>query len=409
MKQVYFRPGKIFRGIILTAIMAIGLRSYSQTPTIVTVGFCDGVVANFNTNDNGFNSPSVYGSIFDSSFYYNATRGYWTDYMPPLRVNAPGAPRVMDIISPPYVNPNPAGTFNVGFYYICPDPVLDRFQVRIISVRETSAGTVTDVEATSGTQSFSAWSTPTPYVDVTMGAAPTTPFMNGVQGNVCIRLIDPDIQNTPNTTYRVEVAYQINEPGFAVFDDLSIGPSNIPLPVNFIGLVADRDNSANLVNLRWDVSEEINVKEYQVEKSLNGSSFSSVGSVLAKGKSIYAYTNMNAGEGTLYYRVKSVDMDGHFKYSGILRLAGGASNSYGGGMQVYPNPMHDQAIVEHKQLAAKAQITISTIDGKILKVIIPSPGTSHTQVNLVGIAPGMYFMKLDDGMGFIETTRFVKQ
>jgi hypothetical protein len=242
-----------------------------------------------------------------------------------------------------------------------------------------------------------------------MGTAPTTPFMNGVQGNVCIRLVDPDIQNASNTTFRVEIAYLVNEPGFAVFDNLSIGPSNIPLPVNFIGLVANRNTPNNAVDLKWDVSEEINVREYQVERSTNGSSFSTIGSVMAKGKSIYAFTNMNAGSGTLYYRVKSVDMDGRYKYSGILKLSGNSNNSFGTGLQVYPNPVRDQATLEHKELSAKSQISISTIDGRIMRVITPTYGSSHTPINLSGMLPGMYIVRLDDGMGNIETTKFVKQ
>jgi len=408
MKHIYIRPGKLFRVPLLAIMIAIGSWSYSQSPTINTPGNCDGIVANFNTNDNGFNSPSVFGSIFDSSFYYNASRGYWTDYLYPLRVTPPGFPRVMDIISPPFNNPNPNGTFNVGFYYIIPDPVVDKFQVRIISVTQTSQGTQTNVEATTGAQSFSAWSTPQPYNDLTMGVAPTTPFMGMWQGNVCIRLVDPDIVNAANTTFRVEVAYQVNSAQFAVFDNLSIGPSQIPLPVEFIGLVANRNNDA--VELKWDVGEEINVKEYQVEKSSNGTMFSTAGAVNSKGKSIYTFTDMGVDrKSTIYYRVKSVDNDGRYKYSGIVRLAATGNSSYGNGMTLYPVPAKNEVTLEHKQLYANARITITTADGRILKTIIPSPGSSHTPINLSGITPGIYILRLDDGKGGVETSKFIKQ
>lgn len=405
MKQIYVKSGKIFRTISLLGMLTITINAYAQQPTTVTNGICTAVIADFNTNDNGFNSPSIYGSIFDSSFYYNATRGYWTDYLPPLRVVAPGFPRVLDIISPPYVNPNATGTFNIGFYYIIPNPAVDRFQVRIISVTPTPNGTVTNVEATSGTQFFSSWSSPSPYVDATMGIPPTTPFMVGFQGNICIKLLDPDITNAPGTTYRVEVAYIVNEPFFAVFDDLSIGNENAPLPVDFIGLVAKRNNDA--VDLKWDVTDEVNVAEYQVEKSTNGTSFSSVGSVSAKGKSIYTFTNYNVGSNNLYYRIKSVDIDGRYKYSGVIRLTG--SNSYSNKLTLYPVPVKGDATLEHKLLSANAKITISSIEGKILKVIIPSAGSSHTPVRLSGITPGTYILRLDDGQGNVETTKFVKE
>jgi hypothetical protein len=381
-----------------------GFIATAQSPTVVTNGICTGVIANFNTNDGGCNSPSIYGSIFDSSFYYNAPRGYWTDYLPPSRVSAPGAPRVMDIITPPYINPNPTGTFNVGFYYIVNNPAVDRFQVRIISVTTTPQGTVTNVVATSGLQFFSTWSTPVVYVD---NGPNTTALLNGFQGNICIRLIDPDIVNGPNTTFRVEVAYLVNEPFFAVFDNLSIGPANIPLPVDFIGLVANKSNSST-VDLRWDVSQELNVRQYEIERSSDGASFSSVGSVPAKGKSIYSFSNSNAPSSTLFYRVKSVDIDGRFKYSGIIKLPGNSSNSFSNQMMIYPVPAQDEIMVDHQRLTAKAKMTIISSDGQVLKVVIPTEGSSHTPVNISTLKPGMYYLKLEDGTGDVQTVKLIK-
>jgi hypothetical protein len=390
---------------LLVCLLFLTLQEASaQTPTTTGPGICDGVVANFNTGDNGYNSPSIYGSIFDSSLYYNAPRGYWTDYLPPLRVTAPGFPRVLNIISPPYNNPNPVGTFNVGFYYIVNNPLVDRFQIRIISVTQTPMGTVTNVEATSGLQFFSAWSTPVPYVD--NGPNPT-PLLNGFEGFVCMKLTDPDITNGPNTNYRVEVSYIINEAFFAVFDNVSIGPQIIPLPVDFIGLVATRDNN-NAVNLKWDVSDEVNVQEYQVERSENGAYFTSVGTVNSKGKSLYTFTNANAPVKTLFYRIKSIDIDGRFKYSGILRLTANSSNSFSDRLLAYPSPAKDEVTITHKKLTAGARMTLISLDGKIIKTMIPAIGASNTMIRLTDVIPGLYILKLEDGYGAIQSVKLVK-
>ena len=391
---------------ILAGFLFIASIANSQTPSQVTAGVCDGVIANFNTDDNGFNSPSVYGSIFDSSFYYHAGRGYWTDYLPPYRTQAPGFPRVMNIISPPYLNPNPNGTFNVGFHYIVPSPT-DRFQVRIISVTVTPQGTVTNVEATSGVQFFSAWPpAPTPYVDgVTRPVPDPTPFMVGVEGDVCLRLIDPDIQNGPTTSFRVEVTYLINEPFFAVFDNLSIGPLPIPLPVDFIGLVAQRNNAKG-VDLRWDVSAEVNVREYQVERSSTGSDFTTVGTIAAKGKSIYSFSNDNVPSTTLYYRIKSLDYDGKSKYSGILRLTG--NNSFSNELRLYPVPATNEITAQHRRISGNAKLLVTGADGQIIRTIIPVPGASHTPINIAGLPSGVYFIRIDDGKGDIQSAKFIK-
>jgi hypothetical protein len=394
--------------VILFTLCLVSVKA--QVPTSTTNGICSGVVADFNSNDNGFNSPSIYGSIFDSSFYYNAVRGYWTDYLPPFRTAAPGFPRVMSVISPAFPNPNPTGTFNVGFYYIVGNPAIDRFQVRIISVTNNGSGTVTDVKATSGVQTFASWSTPTPYVDGTSSpvAPDPTPFMGAFQGNICIRLVDPDIINSPNTSFRVEVSYLISDPTFAVFDNLSIGPLNIPLPVNFIGLVANRVESTKSVDLKWDVSEEIDVEEYQVERSTNGISFTTAGAVPAKGKSIYTYSDNNVPTGTIYYRIKSMDIDKKFKYSGIIRLADNASSSYGNKLLAYPTPTTGDFIVEHKKLDGRSKMSINSLDGRVLKMIVPTPGSSHTPVSMSNLAPGVYLLKVTDENGYSETIKVIR-
>jgi hypothetical protein len=398
MKIIYTLRLRFFLIFSLAAVFAS-----AQTPTTITQGSCESVIANFNNNDNGFNSPSIYGSIFDSSFYYHAGRGYWTDYLPPHRVNPPGFPRVLNIISPPYVNPNPSGTFNVGFYYICGNPTIDRFQVRIVSVTETPMGTVTNVEATSGVQFLNLWNTPTPYID---NGPDATPLLNGFEGYVCIRLLDPDIVNAPNTTFRVEISFIINEPLFAVFDNLSIGSQQIPLPVNFIGLIGEREN--NTVNLKWDVSEEIDVLEYQVERSEDGRTFVEAGKVPAHGKSIYTFTHNNAPDRNLYYRIRSVDLDGSFEYSGILRIAAGKQNSASDQVIVYPSPAQSQVTVQHRKLQRGARMMIMTMDGKLLKTITPAIGNTNTFISISDLRPGLYMLRLEDGTGLIQSTKFIR-
>jgi hypothetical protein len=395
------------KATLLLAILFVSTRTFAQSPTQTTPGICTGVVANFNSNDNGFNSPSVYGGAFDSAFYYHAGRGYWTEYLPPTRVVAPGNDRVVTIISPPYINPNPTGTFNVGFYYITPNANTDEFQVRIISVTQTPMGTVTNVEASSGVQKFSDWSTPTAYNDNTSGVADPTNLMGNDQGTVCIRLVDQDIVNNPLTTFRVEISYLVRQRRFTVFDNLSIGPALSPLPVNFIGLVATR-NSATSISLKWDVSEEINVDRYEVQRSENGTSFTTVGTVAANDKAIYAYTDNNAPKGNLFYRVRNIDIDGSSKFSGVVRIKGNAGASFSDKLIVYPSPASENITIEHRRILRGAQITISGMDGRIVRTIRPTEGSSHTPVTVTDLKPGMYIINFDDGGGVVQTTKFVR-
>jgi hypothetical protein len=392
-------------------LLASGLLAGSvqaQSSTTIGNGDCSQVVQNFNSNSGGHASPSIYGGMFDSAFYYNSSLGYWTE-MDGGRRTGPQSPRVVSIISQPYANPSAPTIFDVGFWYQTPSAVIDRFQVRLVAISPGPSGTtVTNIVASSGVQSFASRS-PNGFmrrVDV------ANPANSGDTGRICIRLMDPDITNGPNTFYRVEIAYVLNTPGidnfFAAYDNLAIGPvtSAAPLPVNFIGIVANREDNGG-VTVRWDVSDETNVREYQLEKSTDGGTFTTAGTVTARQHSVYSYTDLNAKAPVIYYRIKSVDIDGRAKFSGIIKIVN--NTSYSGSVKVYPTPAQSQITLQHSQLDNKARITITTMDGRVLKLVTPSAGASNTPIDISSLSAGMYVVRLDHGNGRIESTTFVKQ
>jgi hypothetical protein len=260
--------------------------------------------------------------------------------------------------------------------------------------------------ASSGVQSFATWSTP-----FTRKNDATNPANSGDTGRVCIRLIDQDITDGPNTFYRVEIAYVLNTPGtdnfFAAYDNLSIGPVTLPapLPVNFMGIVANKTESG--ISVRWDVADEYDVKEYQLEKSTSGGIFNTVGTVVANKRTVYGYTDPNSKAPVIYYRIKSVDLNGSIKYSGIIKIVNGTS--FSNNMHVYPSPATSQLTIQHSQLGYNDRLTITTLDGKILRQVIPGRGNSNTMIEISTLPSGMYLIRLDNGNGKIETSSFIKQ
>jgi hypothetical protein len=412
---------KQFYSFSKTLLLVVALASFgtaeAQNETTPASGICTNVTQNFNNGTGGFTSPSVFGNItFDSAFYYNNARGMWTELGSNLNRGAslPGpAPRVVNIISPPYENPNPAGIFDVGFFYIVPNAQVDRFNislVRITVMPDPSGGgdiTFQEVVARSGFKTFASFSAhpPVRYIDPLGGNYAIT--HSGDSSVVCMRLIDSDITAGPNVSYRVEVTYQILTAGsYSDFDEFAIGNIQAaPLPVNFLGVLAARKD--NGVQVRWDVAEEVNVAEYQLQRSSNGRTFTTVGTVPAGGKNLYSYLDGGNKPGMLYYRVKSVDIDGRAKYSGIVRLNG--ANSFGSGIRVYPSPATSDITVQHSELGRTASITISGADGRILKTVRPVPGTSNSMVNISGLSSGLYILRLDDGKGKVESASFIKQ
>lgn len=289
MKHVY----NFSQALLISASLFIFSNANAQNETFTAQGNCPAVTQNFNNGTGGFTSPSVYGNItFDSAFYYNISpRGIWTELGSQLNrgANLPGpAARVVTIVSPPYPNPNAAGMFDVGFFYIVPNASVDRFNISLVRLTTIPGpgGDVTyqELVARSGFKTFASFSAhpPVAYVDPLGGNYAIT--HSGDSSVVCMRLLDQDITNGPNVTYRVEVTYQILTPGrYSDFDDFAIGSIDAsPLPVNFLGIAATRKE--NGVMVKWDVNQEINVQQYELQKSMNASTFTSIATINAQGK-----------------------------------------------------------------------------------------------------------------------------
>jgi len=137
-------------------------------------------------------------------------------------------------------------------------------------------------------------------------------------------------------------------------------------------------------------------KNYEVEHSTNGLSFSQLGIVAnnALVKS-YGFTHSNAGSGKHYYRIHQVDLDGKAIYSSVadVTFKTGAS-----GVRLLSNPVrNNMAEIEVTSAAsANASIELWSLTG----VRIASrqqgvaAGINNLQIPLGNIATGNYVLKV---------------
>jgi dienelactone hydrolase len=179
-------------------------------------------------------------------------------------------------------------------------------------------------------------------------------------------------------------------------------PPPSPLPVRFVNVDIRKENSA--AKITWKVAEESGVARYEIEKSPDGSSFSKIGSVNATGKSEYDYTDSYI-QSKSFYRIKSVDEDGKYKYSIILKLQSGAMIE----LRAFPMPAEKDITLQHPAALAGSRIIITAADGKQLKTIVPSQGTQQTNIDLSAVSTGFYFVRYEDGKGNAETMKVAKR
>lgn len=115
--------------------------------------------------------------------------------------------------------------------------------------------------------------------------------------------------------------------------------TGVTLPIAFTDVNAVIKNNA--AQISWKVVNEQGIKEYQVERSTDGHSFTKIhtiaGNTTATNINTYVWVDATPLQGANYYRIKSIDMSGQPNYTSIVRLKFGKLN---GTFAVFPNPVY---------------------------------------------------------------------
>lgn len=107
------------------------------------------------------------------------------------------------------------------------------------------------------------------------------------------------------------------------------------LPLTFISVKAFQQN--NSVYIDWKTVNEINMKQYEVERSSDNTHFEKISEIEANNLSFNAYKwpDLNPVLGNNYYRIRSIDLNGKSNYSKITKVYMGKGKKE---ILVYPNP-----------------------------------------------------------------------
>jgi len=124
-----------------------------------------------------------------------------------------------------------------------------------------------------------------------------------------------------------------------------------PLPLNLLDFKASLVEGG--VKLNWTTSEEVNVSHFEILRSGNGSNFSKINKVNAKGGAgitNYELTDAVSINGKAFYRLNMVDLDGRSKLSQIVMIRLNGKNQPI--LLVAPNPVQSAMKVKMSDFAA---------------------------------------------------------
>ncbi|HEY2723004.1 MAG TPA: PQQ-dependent sugar dehydrogenase [Chitinophagaceae bacterium] len=185
----------------------------------------------------------------------------------------------------------------------------------------------------------------------------------------------------------------------------------ISLPVTLISFNVTATNDGNMAE--WVTASEENVDSFELERSTNGFDFASIDNQPAlnkEGQNRYSFNDGNFPHGDIYYRLRMVDIDKHYKYSNVVKLSSNAANNEKV-LLVTPDP-----VVSNFTLSGNfsedgtVQVVIRDIAGKKIKVFNKTVTVGFNSLfigDLNKLQSGVYFVEVH-GKDTVQKAKFVK-
>jgi choice-of-anchor B domain-containing protein len=172
---------------------------------------------------------------------------------------------------------------------------------------------------------------------------------------------------------------------------------DVTLPVELTEIQA-RTVDELKAEVEWTTASESNSKEFQIERSRDGISFSQIGTVAAVGNSTspttYTFLDENTPDGISYYRLKILDKDEEFEYSEIVNIE---ISTFKGDIRIFPNPIrkNEEIIVQFdRKVNTAARIGMYDATGKTVFLTETSVGQESFNISSKGLFRGIYFIRI---------------
>lgn len=182
------------------------------------------------------------------------------------------------------------------------------------------------------------------------------------------------------------------------------------LPVEWLEFRAE--NRQNTAELSWSTASEKNSDHFLVEHSERNAGFGVVGRVEAAGNSMekrtYRFVHSRPSEGTNYYRIRQVELDGKFEFSKIIAVEFTELEDQ---LTVFPNPSEGSGLSIRFISKEQRQIRLAVFDLTGRQILTGfkevEKGVNVLDLDVAAFFPGIYLLQtLFDGK--VLTERIVR-
>jgi len=194
------------------------------------------------------------------------------------------------------------------------------------------------------------------------------------------------INLTETTYFRAEVTSGVCSSAYSSTSTMIYSP----LPLKWIQIQAFRQSK--LVKINWTTSSEMNVKCFDVERSLNGSDWLVIIANIAANNGInnnyYQQTDTAYNANRLFYRVRQKDIDGRFTYSYVQTVANIADINM---VTIFPVPAENNFHLGNVNPSAVKQVQLFNASGALIKTW----NKLEASFDLQGIPAGVYMIQIN--------------
>lgn len=148
------------------------------------------------------------------------------------------------------------------------------------------------------------------------------------------------------------------------------------------------------IDLQWTVSNQINTKEFIIEKSIDGIMFKSLHALPAAERRLeqttYTYNDELTKDDHLYYRIKQIDQDGKWMYlCNTVKISNANSIK---DFSIFPNAANKFVHVQLPTQLINANIYIINTNGQIM--YRERATTTNQTIDVGSLMNGIYYMQI---------------
>jgi Secretion system C-terminal sorting domain len=183
--------------------------------------------------------------------------------------------------------------------------------------------------------------------------------------------------------------------------------SNFVLPVDLLSFTGQCNN--NHIALNWTTATETNNDYFTIERSEDGNSWETIGTIKSAGNSSanqnYSFTVDESLNAISYFRLKQTDLDGNFKYFQTIQVNNCTVNITE--VNIYPNPSNGLAISGSVNLKDNQPYAIEIFNS--LGMMVSHNSSTQSEFTIYfphSLLPGVYYTRISSA-GFSTAKSFL--